>query len=241
MVRCPGQDLRFWKLGDIFDVDCPYCGTAVEFWKDEPRVKCPQCRAVIVNPKLDLGCAQWCQHAEQCLGTLFDPQSILCKKLIKEVKTVLGRDEQKIDHALAVFRNAQQILACEPCDARVVSAAAILHTLGSPCPTPEALPGDMDGSSGILREILARCGVDVEQADRICQLIANHGSGKVEDTLESKILWDAEWLARVGDHSISLDALKAKEPVSHFFKTQKGRELASTLIGSDGKVPGQVE
>ena len=30
MVRCPGQDLRFWKLGDIFDVPCPHCGTAVE-------------------------------------------------------------------------------------------------------------------------------------------------------------------------------------------------------------------
>jgi len=70
MVRCPGQDLRFWKLGDIFDADCPHCGTAVEFWKDEPSVKCPQCRRVIVNPKLDLGCAQWCQHAEQCLGAL---------------------------------------------------------------------------------------------------------------------------------------------------------------------------
>ena len=82
MIRCPGQDLQFWRLEDIFEVACPYCRTGIEFWKDEPSVKCPRCRKVIVNPKLDLGCAQWCRHAEQCLGALVDPQSALRRKLI---------------------------------------------------------------------------------------------------------------------------------------------------------------
>jgi HD superfamily phosphohydrolase YqeK len=244
MVRCPGQDQRFWKLGDIFDADCPHCGTSVEFWKDEPSVKCPQCRKVIVNPKLDLGCAQWCRYAEQCLGALADPQSLLCKKLIKEMKSVLGSDEQRIDHALAVFKNAQQILAGEPGDARVVSAAAILHCIdarccvsaGWPCSTHESEPADGlqdDKVSAAVREILARCAVDAEQAQRICELIANHRSGKVEDTLESKILWDAEWLAKIGDHSVAPNALEAKGPVLDLFKTPKGRDLASGLIGPD--------
>jgi len=241
MVRCPGQDLRFWKLGDIFDANCPHCGTAVEFWKDEPSVKCPQCHRVIVNPKLDLGCAQWCRHAEQCLGALTDPQSLLCKKLIKEMKSVPGSDEQRIEHALAVFKNAQQILAHEQGDARVVNAAAILHCIdarccvstGSPCPAQEGEPADGPGDdreSTAVREILARCGVDAEQAERICELIASHHNGKVEDAVESKILWDAEWLARIDDHSIALDA---KGSVLHLFKTPKGRESASRLIGPD--------
>jgi len=117
MVRCPGQNLRFWKLGDIFDAECPHCGTTVEFWKDEPSVKCPRCRRVI----------------------------------------------------------------------------------------------------------------------------ADHGKGKVGDAIESKILWDAEWLARIGDHSVALDALKAKGPVLHLFKTPKGRELASLLMGPGDNRPGQVE
>ena len=43
MVRCPGQDQRFWKPGDIFEVKCPGCGGAVEFFKDEPKLKCPKC------------------------------------------------------------------------------------------------------------------------------------------------------------------------------------------------------
>jgi len=240
MVRCPGQDLRFWKLGDIFDVECPHCGTGIEFWKDEPSVKCPQCRRVIVNPKLDLGCAQWCPQAEQCLGSLIDPQSLLCKKLIKELKNALGQDEQKISHSLAVFRNAQQILAGEQADARVVGAAAILHTLGGPCPAPADGPEERTELSGV-QEILAKCGVDAEQVERICQLIANQSSNRVGDSLESRILWDAERLARLADHSTGTGPVEAKELILRTLRTQKGRELASTLIGSDEKRPEQTE
>jgi hypothetical protein len=164
MMRCPGQDLRFGKLDDIFDVTCPHCGTAVEFWKDEPSLKCPNCRKVVVNPKLDLGCAQWCQHAEQCLGVLADPGDILSKKPIGEMKSVLGDDRQKVDHALAVFGRARQILASEQGDARVVNAAAILHNLDAPCPDREA-PAPSESAKAVdpskARDVLSRCGVDV--------------------------------------------------------------------------------
>ena len=70
MVRCPGQDQRFWKSEDIFEVKCPGCGGKVEFFKDEPKLKCRNCGQMVVNPKIDLGCAQWCQYAEQCLGVM---------------------------------------------------------------------------------------------------------------------------------------------------------------------------
>ena len=68
MVRCPGQDQRFWKAGDIFEVKCPNCGQTTEFFKDEPKLKCRKCGQMVVNPKIDLGCAEWCQYAKQCLG-----------------------------------------------------------------------------------------------------------------------------------------------------------------------------
>jgi hypothetical protein len=235
MVRCPGQDPRFWKLGDIFDVSCPHCGTAVEFWKDEPSVRCPQCRKVIVNPKLDLGCAQWCRHAEQCLGTLVDPQGILCKKLIKEMKTFLGPDERQIDHALAVFRNAQQILESEKGDARAVNAAAILHTVGAPCPNQEGtrVGGSQDSIRlAAVQEILSKCAVDAELAERICAMIAGHGSGTVADSVESRVLWDAEWLTRLTDHAVGADTIEAAEFIRHTFRTEKGRELAAALLSS---------
>ncbi|GAG02523.1 unnamed protein product [marine sediment metagenome] len=70
MVRCPGQDGRFWKPDDIFEVRCPGCGVSVEFFKDEPKLKCSKCKHIVVNPKIDLGCAKWCKYAEQCLAIM---------------------------------------------------------------------------------------------------------------------------------------------------------------------------
>jgi hypothetical protein len=241
MMRCPGQDLRFWKLGDIFDVPCPQCGMAIEFWKDEPGVKCPQCGRVIVNPRLDLGCAQWCQHAEECLGSLIDPQSLLCKKLIKEMKIALGPAERTIDHALAVFRNAQQILAGEPADARVVSAAAILHPLVGPCPAPETpRTGPPPGSAELsgVHEILARCGVDTEQTARICQLIAPRDGSEREGSMEARVLQDAERLARLADPSTGPGA--AREQIIRTLQTPTARALANLLTDPDQKPPEQA-
>ncbi len=65
--RCPGQDQRYWKFEDIFDVVCPHCETEIEFWKDEPVRTCPECKKSVRNPKIDPGCAEWCQYADECL------------------------------------------------------------------------------------------------------------------------------------------------------------------------------
>jgi len=70
MFRCPGQDQRFWKPEDIFEVRCPGCGETVEFFKDEPKLKCQKCGRIVLNPKINLGCAEWCKYAEQCLGII---------------------------------------------------------------------------------------------------------------------------------------------------------------------------
>jgi len=68
ILRCPGQDKRFWKADDIFDVPCPACETRVEFFKDDSMRKCPHCGYLFRNPRLDLGCAEWCPYADQCLA-----------------------------------------------------------------------------------------------------------------------------------------------------------------------------
>ena len=68
VTMCPGQNTAFWRPGDIFDIVCPNCGSAVEFFKDESRRRCPGCGHIFVNPKLNEGCAKWCQFAEKCLG-----------------------------------------------------------------------------------------------------------------------------------------------------------------------------
>jgi hypothetical protein len=96
MLRCPGQDQRFWKSGDVFDVKCPGCGRSVEFFKDEPKMKCRNCGRTVANPKIDLGCAEWCQYAQQCLGgSAVKDISVIRGKLIDETKKVAGEDQKR--------------------------------------------------------------------------------------------------------------------------------------------------
>ena len=68
MLKCPGQDTQYWKPEDIFELPCPVCDTAVEFLKTDARRKCPNCGHTFRNTRLELGCAQWCAYAEECLG-----------------------------------------------------------------------------------------------------------------------------------------------------------------------------
>jgi len=83
-MRCPGQDSRYWKEDAIFEIECPYCGTTVEFFKDDTTRKCPNCKKMLVNPKMDFGCALYCQYANVCLGEI--PKKILQERahLLKE-------------------------------------------------------------------------------------------------------------------------------------------------------------
>lgn len=64
--RCPGQDRRSWTPDDVYDIECPRCGAAIEYFKDDRRRRCPQCGAAVLNPRFDDGCARWCAAAESC-------------------------------------------------------------------------------------------------------------------------------------------------------------------------------
>ncbi|MCK5843524.1 MAG: hypothetical protein KAG97_02380 [Victivallales bacterium] len=88
MPRCPGQDQRYWTAEDIFDVRCPSCGNEIEFWKDEPMRFCSSCKKEVRNPRIDLGCAEWCKHAEECLGKA--PGAAPASPLIEVLKAKLA-------------------------------------------------------------------------------------------------------------------------------------------------------
>ncbi|MBD3419704.1 MAG: hypothetical protein GF398_06260 [Chitinivibrionales bacterium] len=68
VLRCPGQDPQRWKFSDISTIACPHCGEEIEFFKDEPSLECRNCKKNVKNPTIDLGCAKWCKHGDECLG-----------------------------------------------------------------------------------------------------------------------------------------------------------------------------
>jgi len=235
MVRCPGQDQRFWKPEDIFDVNCPGCNKPVEFFKDEPKLKCRNCGQVVVNPKIDLGCAQWCQYAEQCLAvSVKNEATIMREKLIREMMNVFGADQRRIDHALAVLNYAEQIQTAEGGDPLVVKAAAILHDIGI-----HEAEHKYDSSAGkyqeiegppIASEILAKYDLDETVVEHICRIIANHHSAKDIDTLEFRIVWDADRLVNISEEFPDKVREKLQEFIGKVFKTYKGRQIAVELF-----------
>ena len=82
MSKCPGQDNQMWGFDAIYDLDCPKCGAAIEFFKDQVKKRCHQCREVVFNERLDLGCAKWCPSADSCVG----PDNVAALELSEQRK-----------------------------------------------------------------------------------------------------------------------------------------------------------
>jgi putative nucleotidyltransferase with HDIG domain len=231
MVRCPGQDQRFWKPEDIFEVKCPACGGSVEFFKDEPKLKCRKCGRSVANPKIDLGCAEWCQYAEKCMGASPGGEfNIIADKLKDEMKKVFEGDQKRIEHTLSVLNYAEQIREAEGGDPMVVKAAAILHDIG--IDEAQRKYGSAEGKyqqtegPPIARGILEKYDLEEATIEHICRIIANHHSAKHIDTTEFRIVWDADWLVNIPTDFPKASEKRLQEIIDKTFKTCKGRRIA---------------
>ncbi|MGO8990104.1 MAG: HD domain-containing protein [bacterium] len=240
-MKCPGQDMRFWRPGDIFDAPCPKCGRKVEFFKDEVRRKCC-CGHEIVNPKLDFGCAQWCPYAEQCIGTVpeevkqrrkTEEKDLLRQRIALEMKKYFGTDFRRVHHAVKVARFAEKILKMEGGNPLVVMAAAYLHDIG--IHEADRKYGshsdhyqEMEGL-GIARGILERLIVPKQVIDEVCDIIGHHHSPREEETLNFQILYEADGLVNIEEEGISKDRKKVEQLIERVFRTVTGKRLAEEL------------
>jgi hypothetical protein len=213
-MKCPGQDTRYWKPGDIFDSDCPHCGTTVEFFKDEATRRCKNCRKVVVNPRMDFGCAAYCKYAAECLGEL-GPE-LLAKRndLLKdraalEVKRLLGQDFQRIGHAVKVARYVEEIAREEKAEP-VVALCAYLHVFLEG-PEPE-------GKEAILG-ILERIAAGPELKERIAGIVGQFHAGVV-NSAETRVLADAHRLSLIEDKKGDIPAQE--------YLTETGGRIAHT-------------
>jgi HD superfamily phosphodiesterase len=244
-MKCPGQDMRYWKPGDIFNAKCPNCGGTIEFFKDEARRKC-KCGNVMTNPKLDFGCAAWCPYAEQCLGTVPDEvkakqkteqENSLKERISLEMKKYFGKDLKRIHHGLKVAHYAEQILKMEGGDPLVILGAAYLHDTGAPEARRryEAGGGDYyhyQETEGvpIAREILKRLGIKEETTGEICDIIGHHHHPREEETLNFQILYEADGLANIEEKGFAQDRKEVQAVIEKSFRTETGRQIAEKLF-----------
>jgi hypothetical protein len=158
-MKCPGQDTRFWKPGDIFVAECPKCGAEIEFFKDDTRRRCAWCGHMFYNPKIELGCAEWCQYAEKCVPDLVKAKKAAqtFKELLAEmVKSHLEGDPAAWDRTAKGMQYAQELLKAEGGDPKVVLAAVLLHRV-------EPARG---------REFLAELATEPEIIEAVLELLA---------------------------------------------------------------------
>jgi hypothetical protein len=154
-MKCPGQDTRYWKPDDIFVAECPKCGAGIEFFKDDTRRRCAWCGHMFYNPKIELGCAEWCQYAEKCV-----PDLVRAKKAAQNFKDLLGEmvkshlqgDEPAWDRTAKGLQFAQDLLKAEGGDPKVVLAAVLLHKV-EPAKAQEFL-AELETEPEIIESIL---------------------------------------------------------------------------------------
>lgn len=215
-MKCPGQDMKYWKADAIFETQCPKCSATVEFYKDDTNRRCGKCGQRMVNPHMDFGCASYCQYAEQCLGALPEDfagvrEQLLKDKVAVEVKRALGSDFRRIRQVTATARFAENIGKAEGGKLPILLCAAYLESLD----VTEA------------RAILARVGAGAEMIEEVVQVMIETTDPHRGHSQEAIILRDALTLQH-------LDELRRQQPdktdtSSEGLYTVSAISLAATL------------
>jgi hypothetical protein len=151
------------------------------------------------------------------------------------MRGVFGDDHKRIDHALAVLGRAEEILAGEPrACGLIVRAAAILHDIG--IRQAEAKHGSAAGKyqeiegPPIARKMLEDLKIPGPELEHICRIIANHHSARDIDTVEFRIIWDADWLVNIPEEYDTTDQAEMARLTEKIFKTRCGKKIAEQLF-----------
>jgi len=222
-MKCPGQDMKYWKDDAIFDVNCPKCGAAIEFYKDDTSRKCSRCNHRLVNPKMDFGCASYCQFAEQCLGTLPEEfmgsrEDLLKDKVAVEMKRHFRTDFTSIRYATDAARHVEDIGKAEGGNLAVLLCAAYLHGV------------NLESA----RSILQKAGAAERLIEEICGLLALQSNLPEEPSPLAQILHDAIALSRFRDglQERRKDNRSIQELINQEFFTKSAQSIASELLSS---------
>ena len=229
--KCPGQNTQFWGPDDIYSVDCPTCGNSVEFFKDDIRRRCKKCGHMFLNPKLNLGCARWCQYADQCVGNM--DREEFKDIIIASMKGFYGEEQEKIDQSLSILEFAEEILEQENGHPQVVIATAILHGIGVDEIGKKAEKGEVQDKGKekfpVVRDILERSGAKEEIIEEVYRILESHERPGRANTLNGKIVHDAYQLARLKKESEGKGKAEVKKSIHELFLTASAKKMAESI------------
>jgi hypothetical protein len=203
-MQCPGQDNRYWDGEAVFEAPCPHCGNVLEFFKDDSQRSCKKCGTRILNPRIDFGCAAYCSHAEQCLGSM--PAELLAeqKNLFKDKLSIAVRKQLIAKEELYKKASNRTEIAEQLCkdEQRGDMAAILAATLLLDVDEPETL--------------LERLKADNKMKEAVTQILTRQKTDSDTEQASSDIFHDACLLADI-----------KSEPdanTSPSFKTKSGKK-----------------
>ena len=240
-MRCPGQDSRYWKHDAIFDTKCPDCGTEIEFFKDQTTCKCKGCGKQVINPKMDFGCASYCQYAEQCMGEL--PPELLANRddLLKDrvalkMKMHFRKDFKNVGQATKVSRFAAKIAPEEGANPAIVLCAAYLHNIGAKLAekseTP-VTPTDLEKEAVRLgSEIMEGLRAKPELTEQVLAILDHVFHPGTDENLDYKCVNDSIniYQMQIANKEKPFTQSEFDKRLENNFMTDSGRELAHKSI-----------
>ncbi len=226
-MKCPGQDMQYWTAEAIYEVNCPKCAKAVEFYKDDTTRSCSHCGHRFVNPKMDFGCAAYCKFAEQCIGTLPEEfvgaqDSLLKDKVAVEMKRYYKADFKRIGRLSRIARHAEKIASQEGVNLAIVLCAAYLKDIDS----------DSSKDQTTAEMILENLGANDEILSEVCALIEALKTGKTDGSREAQSLADADSIALLEERNkeLAIDEDQFARFISEDIATESGRTVARSIF-----------
>lgn len=227
-MKCPGQDTQFWNASAIFEAACPQCGRTVEFFKDDTTRKCGGCGQRFVNPKMDFGCAAYCQFAAQCLGDL--PPELVAQKedLLKDrvaiaVKRHLKTDFKRIGRAARRARHAEQMVGAEKGRLAPVIIAAYVWDL-DPADRPDA---QRPAARALLDGLLA----PPPLVDKVCAILDGQAPPESDMAREHALVADAAAIAELEEHGKQDDGASVTYPqIQAALRSEGGKAYARKVF-----------
>lgn len=175
-------------------------------------------------------------HQSNCGGAsggYFKGRVGMKEKILAEMESYFGKDERRIRHARRVLGFAEEILKTEKGDEVVVAAAAILHDIG--IHAAEKKHGSSAGKyqqiegPPIASHILNKIGFPKDKIPEILGIIAHHHTPGVINTLNFKILYDADRLVNLPDEFEIKNQQQLERIIDKTFLTVTGKKLAGAI------------
>ncbi len=161
-------------------------------------------------------------------------QKSFLTKVRAAMEQYFGEDQIRADHALQVYRYAEELLAYIEADPTLTLTSAYLHDIG--IPEAERKHGSCAGNwqelegPPIAISLLTELNASLPFIDLVAEIVGNHHTPSGIDSPEFRIIWDADALVNFAEVLPSKSAEQTENILRNHMVTEPGFQMARKLF-----------